>query len=204
MGISRRAYAAHRKERGLPGGVESAVRKAISTGRISTLPDGTIDPVKADAEWLRTTDPNLQRSAASHEQAVQTRNGPDSEERKEVPQAAMDSLRSVPEEAAAELGGGGITLAKARIADMALRVQRGQLALKRERGEVVDIRQAELLAFDVMRRVRDALVQMPARRAAIMAAELEADAHLVEQLLDGMVRETLEIVSGIKIDLRPA
>ena len=38
MGLSRRAYAAQR------GVSEAAVRKAIATGRITTLPDGTIEP----------------------------------------------------------------------------------------------------------------------------------------------------------------
>ena len=51
MGMSRRAYAAHR------GCSESAVRKAIATGRIATEDDGTIDAATADAEWGARTDP---------------------------------------------------------------------------------------------------------------------------------------------------
>lgn len=43
MGISIRAYA---RQRGVS---DAAVRKAIKTGRITTEPDGTIDPAKADA-----------------------------------------------------------------------------------------------------------------------------------------------------------
>lgn len=43
MGLSRRAYARHR------GCAESAVRKALASGRIGLEPDGTIDPVKVDA-----------------------------------------------------------------------------------------------------------------------------------------------------------
>ena len=45
MGLSRRAYAA------LRGVHESAVRKAIASGRITTEADGTIDAAKADAMW---------------------------------------------------------------------------------------------------------------------------------------------------------
>ena len=41
MGVSRRSYAAQR------GVSEAAVRKAIATGRITTLPDGTIDPARS-------------------------------------------------------------------------------------------------------------------------------------------------------------
>jgi hypothetical protein len=42
MGVSRRSYAAHRFVS------DSAVRKAIATGRITNLPDGTIDPPRTD------------------------------------------------------------------------------------------------------------------------------------------------------------
>ena len=60
MGLSRRAYAARR------GCSESAVRKAIATGRISLEADGTIDPVKADAAWdARTARRGPTTSAAS-------------------------------------------------------------------------------------------------------------------------------------------
>jgi len=57
MGLSRRAYAA------LRGVHESAVRKAIATGRITTEADGTIDAAKADAMWDASTDPAKQRGA---------------------------------------------------------------------------------------------------------------------------------------------
>lgn len=44
MGISIRAYARHR------GVTDTAVHKAIRTGRIAPEADGTIDPDKADLE----------------------------------------------------------------------------------------------------------------------------------------------------------
>lgn len=52
MGLSRRAYAA------LRGVHESAVRKAIASGRITTEADGTIDAAKADAMGDSSTDPS--------------------------------------------------------------------------------------------------------------------------------------------------
>jgi hypothetical protein len=48
MGLSIRAYARHR------GVSHVAVKKAIDTARISQLPDGTIDPAVADAQWAVT------------------------------------------------------------------------------------------------------------------------------------------------------
>ncbi len=47
--MSQRAYARHR------GVALSAVQKAISSGRISTLADGRIDPAAADAAWAQNT-----------------------------------------------------------------------------------------------------------------------------------------------------
>ena len=55
MGVSLRAYARHRGELGLPGGSLTAVQKAIAAKRITALPDGTIDPERADQEWKRNT-----------------------------------------------------------------------------------------------------------------------------------------------------
>ncbi|MEI7599997.1 MAG: hypothetical protein WCJ41_11845 [Aestuariivirga sp.] len=46
MGLSIRAYAAHR------GVSHTSVRKAIASGRLTTGPDGTIDPDKADRAWV--------------------------------------------------------------------------------------------------------------------------------------------------------
>jgi hypothetical protein len=57
MGLSRRAYAA------LRGVHESAVRKAIATGRITTEADGTIDAAKADAMWDAPTNPGNRRAS---------------------------------------------------------------------------------------------------------------------------------------------
>lgn len=47
--MSQRAYARHR------GVAVLAVQKAIQAGRISTLPDGRIDPAVADQEWAQNT-----------------------------------------------------------------------------------------------------------------------------------------------------
>jgi len=50
MGLSIRAYARHR------GVSDAAVRKAIAAGRITPEGDGTVDPERADAEWVRNTE----------------------------------------------------------------------------------------------------------------------------------------------------
>ena len=49
MGVSLRAYARMR------GCSLTAVQKAISSKRITTLPDGTIDAERANQEWTKNT-----------------------------------------------------------------------------------------------------------------------------------------------------
>jgi hypothetical protein len=63
--MSERQYAEHRKARGLPGGTQAAVNKAVSAGRIAKVIDAAskrlmIDPAIADAQWASNTDPDQQ------------------------------------------------------------------------------------------------------------------------------------------------
>ncbi|MFM9890722.1 MAG: hypothetical protein ACKVOE_08825 [Rickettsiales bacterium] len=55
MNLSLRAYAAHRKNRGLSGGSHASVQKAIKAGRITQEHDGKINPARADCEWAGNT-----------------------------------------------------------------------------------------------------------------------------------------------------
>src|SRR5574343_99779 len=64
MGLSIRAYA---RQRGV---TEGAVRKAIKAGRITTAPDGGIDPARADIEWQRNTSPAQQHKTGTHPPTV--------------------------------------------------------------------------------------------------------------------------------------
>src|SRR6185295_16779388 len=61
MGLSQHQYARSRKERGMIGGSQAAVSKAVAAGRIHALPDGTIDPESADREWEANTSEALRR-----------------------------------------------------------------------------------------------------------------------------------------------
>jgi hypothetical protein len=173
MGVSRRSYAAQR------GVSEAAVRKAIATGRITTLPDGTIDPDRADAEWGAQTDPAKQRglharqmgadTAASTARATAT---------KPVPQAALkavaDTLRDAgTDPGSPEASGGEVSFLRARMANEVLKA-----------------------------RERDAWLNWPPRVAANMAAELGVDAHRMEQVLDTYLRAHLAEMAEVKIELR--
>jgi hypothetical protein len=58
MGLSLRAYAGHR------GVSHTAVQKTLRAGRIAALPDGTIDPVVADAAWNAAADASRDNGTA--------------------------------------------------------------------------------------------------------------------------------------------
>lgn len=208
MGLSRRAYAKHRKERGLTGQSEAAVRKAINAGRITLEQDGTIDPARADAQWATGTDPNMQRSEEAVAQGVAAaKETLEKDEQRPVPQAAIDAVNGAVSEAtggADPMEGGpshGMTLAKARAAKMAIDAQAANVRLKRMKGELVDRKAATAHVFDLARKERDAWLQLPARKGAEMAAELEVDGHAMERLLDRVIREHLEELAEIKIEL---
>ncbi len=66
MGVSRRSCAAQR------GVSETAERKAVATGRITTLPHGTIDPARADFEWGAQTDPAKLRGQHTRQMDAET------------------------------------------------------------------------------------------------------------------------------------
>jgi hypothetical protein len=87
MGVSRRSYAAQRVVS------ESAVRKAIATGRMTTLPDGTIDPARADSEWGAQSDPAKQRGQNARQMRAATAAGPArAAATKPVPQVAIRAV----------------------------------------------------------------------------------------------------------------
>lgn len=206
MGLSRRKYAEYR------GVSESAVRKAIATGRITLEDDGTIDPVKADLEWGSQTDPAKQRGA--HAQAAQIRSAEStarakSAEMKPVPKAAIDSVNETLTEAGAQpaadapgVDGGEMSFLKARMANEVLKAQTAKVRLQKLKGELVDRPKAVSMVFDLARRERDAWISWPPRVAANMAAELGIDAHKVEVILDKYLRSHLMELAELKIELR--
>lgn len=207
MGLSRRAYARHR------GVHEKAVRKALETGRIALEPDGTINPEKADAAWRSGSDPvrsiekNPARSAPAPRRLLA---GPEQPARrgqeKPVPAAAVEAVRETLREAGREAGdgptAGGMSFVQARTANEVMKAQERRVRLQKLKGELVDKARATATVFALARRERDAWVGWPARAAALIAAELQVDAHTVEQVLEAHVRRHLEELAGIAVELR--
>ena len=201
MGMSRRQYAAHR------GVSHTAVGKAISSGRISLEPDGSIDPVTADRQWDAQTDPAKQRGAHARALGTATAAGTAraSAATRPVPRAAIESVGETLREAGTDPdpgAGGEVSFLRARMANEVLKAQTAKVKLAKMKGELVDRARTTAMVFDLARRERDAWQGWPARVAANMAADLGVDAHQMEQVLDRYLRKHLADLAEVKIELR--
>ena len=177
MGLSIRAYARHR------GVSHVAVKKAIDTGRITALPDGTIDPDAADAQWAQNT---LQpRRAAAPENARTTKARPASATAEATPQ------RDVADASTAPMSAGGTSLLQARTVNEVLKAKLNNLELAHRKKELVDRAQAVAHVFKLARIERDAWLNWPARVSGQMASTLGIDAHQMHVALESAVREHL-------------
>ena len=138
MGVSRRSYAAQR------GVSEAAVRKAIATGRITTLADGTIDPTRADSEWGVQTDPAKQRGQHARQMGAETAAGTArAATTKPVPQAAIRAVADTLRDAGTESGspeatGGEVSFLRARMANEVLKARTAKVRLEKMKAEVID------------------------------------------------------------------
>jgi|SRR5690625_1492916 len=201
MGVSRRKYAQMR------GVSESAVRKAIASGRISVEANGTIDPAKADAQWDAQTDPAKQRGPHARRVADETKTATQrAAERKPVPKAAIDAVNSTLGESGTDptpgAAVGEMSFLRARMANEVLKAQTARVRLDKMKGELVDRAKATSTVFDLARRERDAWLNWPPRVAANIAAELGVDAHALEQVLDKYLRKHLADLAEVKLELR--
>lgn len=173
MGISIRAYARHR------GVSDTAVHKAIRTGRITPEADGTIDPDRADRDWTRNSEPP---KAGTGSRTVKVR-------------VAEDPAPNL----AAGLPAGGTTLVQARMVNEVVKAQTNKVRLARLKGELVDRHQAIAHVFKLARTERDAWLNWPARISAQMAARLGVEAHTLHVALDAAVREHLAELGELKV-----
>ena len=181
MGLSIRAYARHR------GVSHVAVKKAIDTGRITALPDGTIDPDAADAQWAQNT---LQpRRAAAPEKVSTTKARP-------ATAPATATAEAIPQRDAADastapMSAGGTSLLQARTVNEVLKAKLNNLELAHRKKELVDRAQAVAHVFKLARIERDAWLNWPARVSGQMASTLGIDAHQMHVALEAAVREHL-------------
>lgn len=183
MGLSIRAYARHR------GVTDTAVHKAIRSGRIEALPDGTIDPDQADAQWARNTSaPKTGTQRPTVKVKVPEVDGDGGGERGGAGATSNTSSS----------GGGGTSLLQARTVNEVVKAQTNKVRLARLKGELIDRSQAIAHVFKLARSERDAWLNWPARVSAQMAAKLEIDAHTMHVALENAVREHLQELGNLQ------
>jgi hypothetical protein len=167
---------------------ETAVRRAEKAGRIRREPDGTWDLAKVQAAWSSNTDRAQQRRQHG---AL-----------KPVPEAAVGAVQDTLREHGEPVSAGGMTFMQARTANEVLKAQERRLRLQQMKGELVERAKAVAQVFRLARDERDAWVNWPARVAAVIAAELEVDAHKLHTVLERQVREHLNELAAVRPNLR--
>jgi len=187
MGISIRAYARHR------GVTDTAVHKAIRSGRVTPEADGTIDANQADAQWERNTSaPNIGTQRPMVKVKVPDVDGGG------VERSSSGTTAGIGATGSANVGGtGGTSLLQARTVNEVVKAQTNKVRLARLKGELVDRPQAIAHVFKLARSERDAWLNWPARISAQMAAKLEVDTHTMHVSLESAVREHLQELGNL-------
>jgi len=175
---------------------ETAVRRAEKAGRIGRETDNSWDLAKVRAAWASNTEPAQQRPPLSSEATGRGRT------MKPVPDTAVGSVRDTLREHGEPVSAGGMTFMQARTANEVLKAQERRLRLQQMKGELIDRAKAVAQVFRLARDERDAWVNWPARVAAVIAAELEVDAHKLHTVLERQVREHLNELAEVRPNLR--
>ena len=165
--ISLAAYARHR------GCAKSAVSKAVSEGRISTIA-GKIDPKVADMQWAQNTRARADSKPA--EAAFET--GGDTGEINTIEPPAVDD------------GGKGLRYQSSRAHREEFAAKSQELEYQIKAGKYVDAAEMEAEIFKRERMVRDALLGMCSKAAPELATI--SDAFDVELRLTDFVRTALK------------
>lgn len=186
MGLSIRAYARHR------GVSHVAVKKAIDSGRITQLPDGTIDPIAADVQWAQNTLSPRQAKALDAKPAHQDTVAATQPVHAAIEARHTSQSRSTPDPVVPALSAGTTSLLQARTVNEVIKAQRNKVKLAAEKNELVDRAQAVAHVFKLARSERDAWLNWPARICAELASDFGADAHAMHVALDAAVREHLQ------------
>ena len=189
MGLSIRAYARHR------GVTDTAVHKAIRSGRIEALADGTIDPDQADAQWARNTSaPKTGTQRPAVKVKVPEVDGEGGGDR-----VGAGAATNTGSGGGGGVGGaGGTSLLQARTVNEVVKAQTNKVRLARLKGELVDRPQAIAHVFKLARTERDAWLNWPARISGQMASKLGVDAHTLHVALETAVREHLQELGDVR------
>jgi hypothetical protein len=186
---------------------DTSVRRAEQAGRIRREADGSWDLANVKAAWSGNTDRAQQRP----DPGAGRRSGrPTRARMKPMPEAAVGAVRETLREHGEPVSAGdpasgpgqAMTFMQARTANEVMKAQERRVRLQRMKGELVDRARAVAQVFKLAREERDAWTNWPARAAAVMAAELEVDAHELHTVLERHVRDHLAELAEIRPNLR--
>lgn len=137
----------------------SSVQEAIATKRISTLPDGQVDSDVADGEWARNTRQSAPPGSNRGQQEDE-----------------IDSF-------------GASQYNKARAVREHYQARLAKLEYEEKVAKLIPADDVKVAAFNLFRRYRDHVLNLPDRLAAILAAE--SDAAKCYEILAVEIRKTL-------------
>lgn len=169
-GLTIRGYARHR------GVSHTAVRKAITTGRIVVGTDGKIDAAVADREWAASTDLAKPRNSVTG-----------SPKRRRAPGAPPEPLGAAetPQDSNGQGNGDAARLVSSYAGSRAARegylARLAKLEYEERSGKLVDADQVRAQLFALSRRTRDRLLGVADRLAPVLAGE--SDAAVIHRLL---------------------
>lgn len=115
-------------------------------------------------------------------------------------EAALGSVRETLKEQG--LPTGRISFVEARTAHEIAKAHLARLRLQEKKGALVDRARALTVVFKLARSERDAWINWPARAAALMAAELGVEAHIMQKALETHVRAHLDELAEVRPDFR--
>ena len=171
MGISLRAYARQR------GCSLTAVQKAIASKRITPLPDGTIDPERANLDWAKNTFAG---------QTIHKNSAP-----------AADRIKPVNDPG---IGSGDPVSAylRARAVKESFAARTAQLEYEERAGKLIPALRASEYAATFSAIVKDGLMAMPDRVSPMIAAV--NDEKAIHRMLTAEVNAVLRKVSKAVAD----
>lgn len=166
----------------------TAVEYAINRGFIRRNVEGLIDQEQADREWLSKVDPAKvrRRDPAVDVAAGESRKGAWTEKRQESVAASKF--------AEAQTITNNINFAESRATKEQWSAKLKELEYEVKRKSLISREEVEIAAETAGRRLRDALMNLPPRLGAQLAAE--TDAFEIQRLLETELRQVLDEAFG--------
>lgn len=187
------SFAAYAKRRGVS---PATVTKAVASGRISTQVDPrtgrrAIDPEVADREWDERTDRAKQEGSIAYQK--QRRRGDAAPTDDDVqPENPTTEASPAPPSLSESSASAALALSKARREHYNAELAR--LAFEQKTGRLVEAEEVQRQAFATGRIVRESMLNLPDRLAAMLAGE--TDPRRIHALLTDEITKALEALAN--------